>query len=68
MADKAKIAVFISGTGSNMAALLYASRLPTALTSGPVASTIPPRPVCAGRSRRSVDPSPLTRGSLTRRA
>jgi phosphoribosylglycinamide formyltransferase 1 len=28
MADKARIAVFISGTGSNMAALLYASRLP----------------------------------------
>ncbi len=27
---KAKIAVFISGTGTNMAALLYASRLPTA--------------------------------------
>lgn len=27
MAEKAKIAVFISGTGSNMAALLYASRL-----------------------------------------
>lgn len=26
--EKAKIAVFISGTGSNMAALLYASRLP----------------------------------------
>lgn len=28
MAEKAKVAVFISGTGSNMAALLYASRLP----------------------------------------
>lgn len=28
MADKARVAVFISGTGSNMAALLYASRLP----------------------------------------
>lgn len=28
MADRAKVAVFISGTGSNMAALLYASRLP----------------------------------------
>ncbi len=28
MAEKAKIAVFISGTGTNMAALLYASRLP----------------------------------------
>lgn len=27
MAEKARIAVFISGTGSNMAALLYASRL-----------------------------------------
>lgn len=27
MAEKAKIAVFISGTGSNMAALLYASRM-----------------------------------------
>ncbi|WP_298467812.1 phosphoribosylglycinamide formyltransferase [uncultured Erythrobacter sp.] len=27
MAEKAKIAVFISGTGTNMAALLYASRL-----------------------------------------
>lgn len=27
-ANKAKIAVFISGTGTNMAALLYASRLP----------------------------------------
>lgn len=26
--DRAKVAVFISGTGSNMAALLYASRLP----------------------------------------
>jgi phosphoribosylglycinamide formyltransferase 1 len=26
--DKARVAVFISGTGSNMAALLYASRLP----------------------------------------
>lgn len=26
--EKAKVAVFISGTGSNMAALLYASRLP----------------------------------------
>ena len=30
MADKARVAVFISGRGSNMAALLYASRLPTA--------------------------------------
>ncbi len=30
MADKAKVAVFISGRGSNMAALLYASRLPGA--------------------------------------
>lgn len=29
MADKAKIAVFISGRGSNMAAILYASKLPT---------------------------------------
>lgn len=28
MADKTKIAVFISGTGTNFAALLYASRLP----------------------------------------
>lgn len=28
MADKARIAVFISGRGSNMAALLYASQLP----------------------------------------
>lgn len=28
MPDRAKVAVFISGTGSNMAALLYASRLP----------------------------------------
>ena len=28
MTDRAKVAVFISGTGSNMAALLYASRLP----------------------------------------
>lgn len=28
MAEKAKVAVFISGAGSNMAALLYASRLP----------------------------------------
>lgn len=28
MADPAKVAVFISGTGTNMAALLYASRLP----------------------------------------
>ena len=28
MAERAKVAVFISGTGSNMAALLYASRLP----------------------------------------
>ena len=28
MAEKARVAVFISGTGSNMAALLYASRLP----------------------------------------
>ena len=28
MPDKAKIAVFISGAGTNMAALLYASRLP----------------------------------------
>lgn len=28
MAEKAKVAVFISGIGSNMAALLYASRLP----------------------------------------
>ncbi len=28
MDDRAKVAVFISGTGSNMAALLYASRLP----------------------------------------
>lgn len=28
MADRARVAVFISGTGSNMAALLYASRLP----------------------------------------
>lgn len=27
-AEKARVAVFISGTGSNMAALLYASRLP----------------------------------------
>ena len=30
MADKARVAVFISGRGSNMAALLYASRLPGA--------------------------------------
>ena len=30
MADKAKVAIFISGRGSNMAALLYASRLPAA--------------------------------------
>ena len=28
MADKAKIAVFISGAGTNMAALVYASRMP----------------------------------------
>lgn len=28
MPDKARVAVFISGTGSNMAALFYASRLP----------------------------------------
>lgn len=28
MADKAKVAVFVSGSGTNMAALLYASRLP----------------------------------------
>lgn len=28
MADKARVAVFVSGTGTNMAALLYASRLP----------------------------------------
>lgn len=28
MADRARVAVFLSGTGSNMAALLYASRLP----------------------------------------
>ncbi|MDY7097543.1 MAG: phosphoribosylglycinamide formyltransferase [Pseudomonadota bacterium] len=30
MADKAKIAIFISGTGTNMAALLFASRLDNA--------------------------------------
>ncbi len=30
MADKAKVAIFISGRGSNMAALLYASQLPGA--------------------------------------
>ena len=30
MADKAKVAIFLSGRGSNMAALLYASRLPGA--------------------------------------
>ena len=30
MADKAKVAIFISGRGSNMAALLYASLLPDA--------------------------------------
>ncbi|MEL6878074.1 MAG: formyltransferase family protein, partial [Pseudomonadota bacterium] len=30
MAENAKIAIFISGTGTNMAALLYASRLPGA--------------------------------------
>ncbi|EDL48579.1 phosphoribosylglycinamide formyltransferase [Erythrobacter sp. SD-21] len=30
MADKAKVAIFLSGRGSNMAALLYASRLPDA--------------------------------------
>ncbi len=29
MAERAKVAVFISGSGTNMAALLYASRLPT---------------------------------------
>ena len=28
MAEKAKIAIFISGSGTNMAALLYASRMP----------------------------------------
>ncbi len=28
MAEKARVAVFVSGTGTNMAALLYASRLP----------------------------------------
>ena len=28
MAEKAKVAVLISGSGTNMAALLYASRLP----------------------------------------
>ncbi|MDF8332678.1 phosphoribosylglycinamide formyltransferase [Novosphingobium cyanobacteriorum] len=28
MAEKAKVAVFVSGSGTNMAALLYASRLP----------------------------------------
>jgi hypothetical protein len=28
MADRARVAVFISGSGTNMAALLYASRLP----------------------------------------
>ena len=28
MADRARVAVFISGTGSNMAALLYASKMP----------------------------------------
>jgi phosphoribosylglycinamide formyltransferase-1 len=28
LADKAKVAVFVSGSGTNMAALLYASRLP----------------------------------------
>ncbi|MEP3051085.1 MAG: phosphoribosylglycinamide formyltransferase [Erythrobacter sp.] len=31
MAERAKVAVFISGTGTNMAALLYASRLPGAM-------------------------------------
>ena len=31
MADKARVAVFISGRGSNMAALLYASYLPDAV-------------------------------------
>ncbi|SDS24343.1 formyltetrahydrofolate-dependent phosphoribosylglycinamide formyltransferase [Erythrobacter sp. HL-111] len=30
MGDKAKVAIFISGAGTNMAALLYASRLPGA--------------------------------------
>ena len=30
MADRARVAVFISGTGSNMAALVHASRLPGA--------------------------------------
>ena len=30
MADKAKVAIFISGRGSNMAALLYAAKLPDA--------------------------------------
>jgi phosphoribosylglycinamide formyltransferase 1 len=30
VADKARVAVFVSGRGSNMAALLYASRLPDA--------------------------------------
>ena len=30
MADKAKVAIFLSGRGSNMAALLYAARLPSA--------------------------------------
>lgn len=30
MADKARVAVFVSGRGTNMAALLYASRLPDA--------------------------------------
>ena len=28
MPDKARVAVFVSGRGTNMAALLYASRLP----------------------------------------
>ena len=30
MADKAKVAIFLSGRGSNMAALLYAAKLPSA--------------------------------------
>jgi len=67
MSAKAKVAVFISGTGSNMAALLYASRLPA----GPyaavlVASNDPDAPGLALAESEGVATFALSHRGMTR--
>lgn len=69
MADRARVAVVISGEGSNMAALLYASRLPGSATEIVlVASNNPDAPGLALAESEGVPTWALSHQGLTREA